>query len=134
MTIARIFEQFGEAEFRSGERRVIARLLEGPVGVLATGGGAFVDPSTRALIKEKATSIWLRADVDLLFERTSRREGRPLLQVENPRERLETLLAQREHFYAQADIIVESGAGPVEETVTRALAALEQRRKNQQAV
>lgn len=125
MSITQIFERFGEAEFRNGERRVIARLLEGPVGVMATGGGAFVDPSTRALIKEKAISVWLRADVDILFERTSRRDGRPLLQVENPRERLASLLAQREPFYKQADISVESGAGPVEDTVTRVLAALE---------
>ncbi|MER2520283.1 MAG: shikimate kinase [Bdellovibrionales bacterium] len=124
MTIPQIFERFGEAEFRNGERRVITRLLEGPVGVLATGGGAFVDPSTRALIKDKAVSIWLRADLDVLFERTSRRDGRPLLQVENPRERLASLLEKREPYYAEADITVESGVGPVEETVTRALAAL----------
>lgn len=130
MTIAQIFERFGESEFRNGERRVIARLLDGPIGVMATGGGAFVDASTRSLIKQKAISVWLRADLDILFERTSRREGRPLLQVENPRARLEALLAQREPVYAEADVMVESGTGPVEETVARVISALSSKRQS----
>src|ERR1700735_2379446 len=84
MRIEQIFERFGEAEFRKGERRVVARLLDQPPHVLATGGGAFMDPETRALIRTKAVSVWLRADLATLIERTSRRDDRPLLKQGAP--------------------------------------------------
>ncbi len=107
-TIEEIFAEFGEAHFRSGERRVIARLLEEEPFVLATGGGAYIDPETRALIAERAISVWLRADLDLLWARVSRRANRPLLKTENPRETLAGLIDARYPVYAEADIIVDS--------------------------
>jgi shikimate kinase len=115
MSIADIFETYGEPVFRDLERRVIARLLEGPPGVLALGGGAFVDPSTRARVKEKAVSIWLDADLDTLVERTGRkRASRPLLKDGDLRAKLEALMAERRPIYAQADHRVESGSQPPE--------------------
>jgi shikimate kinase len=116
-TIADIFEMHGEAAFRDGERRVIARLLDGPPQVLATGGGAFMDAGTRALIAEKSISVWLRADLDLLLRRTSRRGHRPLLRQGDPRDVLNRLIAERYPVYAEADIIVDSGDGPHEVVV-----------------
>ena len=94
-TIEEIFERHGEAAFREGERRVIARLLEGPVQVLATGGGAFMDPATRALMRERAITVWLRADLELLLSRVTRRNNRPLLKGGDPRAVLERLMAER---------------------------------------
>lgn len=124
--IPEIFARHGEEVFRDGERRVIARLIEeNPVHILATGGGAFMDPRTRALIRERAISIWLRAGLDLLHRRVSRRNDRPLLQVENPRERLAELMDQRYPVYAEADITVDSADGPPEVTLDRVIAALE---------
>lgn len=123
-SIPEIFEDFGEAEFRDGERKVIARLLdEGPM-VLATGGGAFMASETRARVKASGISIWLKADIPLLVERVGRRDTRPLLRRGNPAEVLERLAEERYPFYAEADITVESGAGPHEnvvETIIRAL-------------
>ncbi|WP_247121393.1 shikimate kinase [Kordiimonas marina] len=118
MSVAEIFENFGEAEFRSGERRVIARLLDGKPKVVATGGGAFVNDETRTLIKDEGLSIWLEANIDVLVERTSRRDTRPLLKQGDPRAILTRLKAEREPFYAQADLKVASGAGPHENVVT----------------
>jgi len=124
-TIAEIFESHGEAAFRDGERRVVARLLESePVHVLATGGGAFMDPATRALIKEKAISVWLRADLDVLFERVSRRGHRPLLRTADPKARLAELMALRYPVYAEADIVVDSGTGPISAMVERVIEAM----------
>jgi shikimate kinase len=123
-TIPEIFARHGEADFRDGERRVISRLLDNPVHVLATGGGAFMDPRTRALIRERAISIWLRAELDLLMRRVSRRSDRPLLQVADPRHRLAELMAQRYPVYAEADITVDSADGPPEATLERVIAAL----------
>lgn len=123
-TISEIFEKHGEAAFRDGERRVIARLLDGPAGVLATGGGAFMDPETRARIKERAVTVWLKADLDTLVERVSRRGHRPLLKNGDPREILARLIAQRDPVYAEADITVETGQAPAAATVERVLAAL----------
>jgi shikimate kinase len=123
-SIPEIFSRHGEAAFRDGERRVIARLLDGPVQVLATGGGAFMDPRTRALIRERAISIWLRASLDLLVKRVARRNDRPLLQVADPRARLAELLEQRSPVYAQADLVVDSADGPPDVTLERVLAAL----------
>ncbi len=112
LTVSEIFERHGEAEFRRGERRVIKRLVEGPAHVLATGGGAFMDPETRALIKQKAVSVWLRADLDVLMRRVLRRPTRPLLQVADPRAAMTELLAKREPIYAEADVMVHSNQGP----------------------
>lgn len=108
MTIPEIFAQRGEPEFRAGETRVISRLLREPDLVLATGGGAFVNAETRAMVKEHAISVWLKADVDILFERVSRRSNRPLLKTANPRETLEKLVEERYPIYADADITVLS--------------------------
>ena len=125
-TIEEIFERRGEAVFREGERKVIARLLGNPVHVLATGGGAFMDPETRALIRERGISIWLRADLDLLHQRVSRRNNRPLLKQGNPREIRSRLIAQRYPVYAEADLTVDTVDGPPEATLERVIAALEQ--------
>jgi shikimate kinase len=109
MTIAEIFARHGEPYFRSGEARVIARLLEGGPQVLATGGGAFMNSDTRALIKLKGISIWLHAEFDVLLRRTSKRRGdRPLLHTDDPAETLRKLLAEREPTYALADLTVQS--------------------------
>ncbi len=120
MTIPEIFETFGEAHFRDGERRVIARLLEGDPAIIATGGGAFMDPETRSVIADRALSVWLRAEEPLLWSRVSRRSTRPLLQTENPRETLNNLIADRYPVYAEADLIVESRDVP-KETMAKAL-------------
>jgi len=127
-TINEIFERFGEPAFRAGERKVIARLLNDPPHILATGGGAFMDSETRARIKERAISIWLKAHVELLLERVTRKDTRPLLRNTDSRTALETLLKDREPIYSQADIIVESDDGPHDTVVKRILAALEARR------
>ena len=123
-TIEDIFQRHGEAAFRDGERRVIARLLESPPHVLATGGGAFMDASTRALIRARAVSIWLRADIELMLARVGRRGNRPLLKSGEPRAVLEQLMAQRYPIYAEADLTVDSVDGPPEATLERVLAAL----------
>jgi shikimate kinase len=109
MSIADIFSRHGEADFRSGEARVIARLLESSPQVLATGGGAFMNSNTRNAIRAKGVSIWLKADLEVLLRRISkRRNERPLLQTGDPGETLRTLLAEREPIYAQADLTVHS--------------------------
>lgn len=123
-SIEDIFEARGEAVFREGERKVIARLLGGPVHVLATGGGAFQNASTRAVIAERAVSVWLKADFDVLWERVSRRSNRPMLKTADPRRTLADLIEQRYPVYALADLTVVSLAGPVEETVARVEEAL----------
>ena len=118
MTIADIFARHGEPEFRKGEARVIARLLDGGPQVLATGGGAVMDPHTRALIAAKSVSVWLKADLDVLLRRTKRRTERPLAS------KIETLLPQRERFYATADITVQSREEPHEAIVEETIVAL----------
>ena len=125
MPIAEIFESFGEDYFRDGERRVIARLLEQRGGVIATGGGAFVQPDTRSLILEKGLAIWLDSDLDTLVERVSRKDTRPLLRNGDPREILGRLMDERRSAYAQAPVRVTSDAGPHMQTVYRILEALE---------
>ncbi|MEO8723737.1 MAG: shikimate kinase, partial [Sphingobium sp.] len=119
MSIAEIFERYGEQQFRDGERRVIARLLEQSRQVIATGGGAFMNEATRALILAKAVTIWLDADIDVLVERVSRREGRPLLKGKDPREVITALAAQRNPVYALAPIHIKSTATPHDVTVER---------------
>ena len=123
-TIEDIFQRHGEAFFRDGERRVIARLLDQPTHVLATGGGAFMDPTTRALLKAKAITLWLRADLELMLSRVSRRNNRPLLKQGDPRLVLERLMAERYPVYAEADVTVDSLDGPPEATLDGVLAAL----------
>lgn len=125
MSITDMFERYGEASFRDGERRVIGRLLEQPRQIIATGGGAFMNAETRAVILEHAIAIWLDADIDVLVERVSRREGRPLLKGKDPREVLTALAAQRNPVYALAPIHIKSAAGPHDMTVERILKALE---------
>jgi len=129
MSIPEIFDQFGEAYFRDGERRVIARLIEESAEkptVIATGGGAFVDDETRALILDRAIAIWLDADLDTLVERVSRKNTRPLLIGKDPRKVLSELIAKRSPAYAQAPIRVPSMPGPHINSVARILAALEE--------
>ena len=123
-TIAEFFERHGEAEFRAGERRVIARLMEGPPCVLATGGGAFMDPQTRALIREGALSVWLRCSLATLVRRTSHRTHRPLLRQGDPAHILAALMAKRHPVYAEADVIVDCGEDSPEVTTGRVLDAV----------
>jgi shikimate kinase len=123
-TIEEIFANRGERVFRDGERRVIARLLAQPPHVLATGGGAYMDPATRALIARRAVSLWLRADLEVLAARVGRRSNRPLLQQGDPKAILAELIERRHPVYAEADLVVDSGDGSPETTVTRAFAAL----------
>ena len=124
MTIPEIFEQRGEAEFRAGEMRVISRLLKEEDIVLATGGGAFVNAETRALVKASAVSVWLKADLDVLFERVSRRSNRPLLQTADPKGTLEKLIADRYPIYAEADVTVVSRDVPQDTVAADVIGAL----------
>ena len=124
MSIADIFAAHGEAYFRSGEARVIARLLEGGPQVMATGGGAVMNPDTRTLIRAKGVSIWLDADYEVLLRRVRRRTDRPMLKTADPAETLKYLLAERKPVYAQADLILRSRDAPHETIVNEALAAL----------
>ncbi len=123
MTIPEIFATHGEAYFRDGERRVIARLIHQDDGrrVIATGGGAFVNDDTRRLILERAIAVWLDSDIDTLIDRTARKETRPLLQNGDPREILTRLRDERRPFYEQAPIHVLSGNGPHGRTVGKVL-------------
>lgn len=124
-TIEEIFKDFGEAYFRDGERRVIARLLDGPPVILATGGGAYMDAETRALIAEKAVSLWLDAEFDTLWQRVSKRHHRPLLKTADPKGTLRGLMETRYPTYALADIRVLSTDLPKETVGEAALAAIE---------
>jgi shikimate kinase len=124
MSIAEIFERFGEAHFRDGERRVIARLIDGEAKVIATGGGAFMQADTRALILERTLAVWLDADIETLVERVRRRNTRPLLKDRDPGEVLAELAAIRNPVYAQAQIRIGSRATPHNETVAAIVAAL----------
>ena len=123
MSISEIFEQFGEAYFRDGERRVISRLIDGPGTrkVIATGGGAFVNAETRALILDKAITVWLDTDIEVLVDRVGRKDTRPLLRGGDPREILARLKTEREPAYAEAPIRVLSSSGPQSRTVARVL-------------
>jgi shikimate kinase len=125
-SIPEIFETFGEAHFRDGERRVIARLIEEGRGVIATGGGAFVDPATRALVLERGIAVWIDCDVDTLVERTSRRSNRPLLKTGNPREILTRLAHERAPFYGEAHVRVQSESGPHADTARTIIEAIDQ--------
>lgn len=126
LSIPEIFAQFGETEFRDGERRVIARLMDEHQGVLATGGGAFCNDETRALILERGIAVWLDADIDTLVQRVSRKDNRPLLRNGDPKEILMRLHAEREPAYSQAPIHVKSENGPHQRTVAHILKAIDQ--------
>ena len=125
MTVAEIFEKYGEAEFRRLERSIIARLLGEPPLVLATGGGAFMDEATRAAMKEAAFTVWLKAPVEVLLGRVRKSSTvRPLLATPDPRETLQNLLAAREPGYAKADLAIESADESHAVLVDKIIAAL----------
>ncbi|HEY3951414.1 shikimate kinase [Phenylobacterium sp.] len=123
-SISDIFADLGESAFREGERRVIARLLDQEPHVLATGGGAFMNEQTRALIKSQAISVWLKADLDVLARRVSRKDTRPLLVGKDPLEVLQVQAAARYPAYGEADVVVETGDAAHQVTVEQVLAAL----------
>lgn len=125
-TVSEIFERYGEPAFRDGERKVIARLLGEPPHILATGGGAFIDPATHEKLKRDAVTVWLKAPVDLLLARTQRRDTRPLLRTGDPRATLERLLEERTPIYEQADFTIDSKDGPHTTIVERIVGMLSQ--------
>lgn len=124
LSIPEIFERFGESHFRDGERRVIARLIDGQSKVIATGGGAFMNPETRALILEQAISVWIDADLDVIVDRVGRRNNRPLLEGRDAREILAELAEVRNPVYALAQIHVRSQSTPHDATVSSILEKL----------
>ena len=124
MTIEDIFAAHGEADFRAGEVRVIARLLKDRDLVLGTGGGAFMNAETRALVKSSAVSVWIKADFDLLFQRVQRRSNRPLLKTANPRQTLQELIEKRYPVYAEADVTVVSEDVPQDQVASAVIDAL----------
>ncbi|GAB5347371.1 shikimate kinase [Alteriqipengyuania sp. 357] len=126
LSIAEIFSEFGEDYFRDGERRVIARLIEEGHGVIATGGGAFVNPGTRALILDRAIAVWIDCDLETLVERTGRRDHRPLLRDGDPAKILDRLIRERTPFYREAPIRVEGQKGPHTRTAWAIIEGLEQ--------
>jgi shikimate kinase len=121
---AEVYERYGEADFRDGERRLVARLIEGEVRVIATGGGAYVDSRTRQLLNERAITVWLDAPVDILAERTGRRDTRPLLRNGDRKGTLEKLSEQRRPAYEEAHIHVKSGDGAHRDVVDSIVSAL----------
>jgi shikimate kinase len=121
---AELFERFGEHDFRDGERRLVARLVNGEVRVIATGGGAFIDPRTRQLLNERAITVWLDAPIDVLAERTTRRDNRPLLKKGDRTEILARLSDERRDGYAEAQIHIRSGGGAHSDVVETIIAAL----------
>lgn len=123
-SISDIFAELGEAAFREGERRVISRLLEMPPMVLATGGGAFQSPETRQLIKQRAVSVWLKTDLEVLARRVGRKDNRPLLVGKDPLQVLKTLAEVRYPAYAEADVVVETGDSAHHVTVDQVIRAL----------
>lgn len=124
MTVGELFRRHGEESFRRGEAQVMARLLAGPPHVLATGGGAVLDPGTRRLIRKHALVVWLKADLDTITRRATRRATRPLLENGDPRATLQRLLEERAPFYAEADVAVESRPGPHAQTVDAIIEAI----------
>lgn len=126
-SIPDIFEMYGEAIFRDLEQRVLLRLIGNPPCVLATGGGAFINDAIRSEIKEKATSVWLKADLDVLLERVSRRDTRPLLKTGDKSVILSKMIEDRYPVYGEADIVIDSNAGHHETVVERIVQALARR-------
>jgi len=125
LTIPEIFAQYGEAHFREGERRVVARLLTQGPAVLATGGGAFICPETRDACRGRGVSVWLRAEIPVLLERVRKKGNRPLLNQPDPEGVMRELLAKREPIYALADIAISSREGPHHSVVAEVLNALD---------
>lgn len=125
LSISDIFALHGEADFRRGEKQVIRRLLDLPPHVLATGGGAYLDADTREVMREKAITVWLNADLETLWRRVQKRDNRPLLQRADAKAHLSNLVTQREPFYSQADLVVHSKDGPHTNTVSAILKALQ---------
>lgn len=127
-TVAGYFRDHGEAAFRDGERRVIERILaqsrESDPIILATGGGAFINPLTHELLKTQATTVWLRGDFETIMKRVSKKDTRPLLQVPDPRAKMKELMIEREPIYGKAHIIVDVATGPHARTVERVIRAL----------
>ena len=124
---AEVFERYGEQDFRDGERRLVARLVaEGKVSVIATGGGAYIDPRTRELLNARAVTVWLNAPVEILAERTSRRDTRAQLRDGDPKATLERLASERREAYEQAHIHVKSGTGAHREVVDAIIRALDE--------
>ncbi len=123
---AEVFERYGEDDFRDGERRLVAQLMEGDVRVIATGGGAYVDARTRELLNTRAITIWLDAPVEILAERTSRRDTRAQLRNGDPKGTLERLADERRQSYEQAHIHVKSGSGAHSDVVDAIMRALDQ--------
>jgi shikimate kinase len=126
LSAAEVFERFGEDDYRDGERRVVARLIDGKVRVIATGGDAFVEPSTRELLNEQAITVWLDAPIEVLADRTSRRDTRPRLRTDDPKGTLERLAAERRAAYASAHVHVKSGNGAHRDVVDSIISALEE--------
>lgn len=124
MSVSDIFTTLGEAEFREGEARVMRRLLEGPPIVLATGGGAMMNAETRALLKERAHTVWLRADIRVIAQRVTRRDTRPLLRGKDPFQILSAMAEVRYPQYAEADITVDVGGGAHAQAVDAVMRAL----------
>jgi shikimate kinase len=125
-----LFERYGEEDYRDGERRLVARLLDGEVKVIATGGGVFVDPRTRKLLNERSITVWLDAPVDVLHERTSRRDTRPLLKNGDPKGTLERIAEIERQAYAEAHLHVKSGDGAHREVVDAIVEALDKHLPN----
>lgn len=125
LSISDIFAKHGEADFRRGEKQVIRRLLDMPPHVLATGGGAYLDPDTRAILRERAITVWLNADIETLWRRVQKRDTRPLLQRADAKEHLAHLVMERQPFYSQADLVVHSKDGPHTHTVNAILKTLQ---------
>ena len=121
-----LFERYGEKDYRDGERRLVARLVDGQVRVIATGGGVFVDPRTRSLLNERTITVWLDAPVDVLAERTARRDTRPLLKNGDPKDTLERLAQSERQAYAEAHIHVKSGNGAHREVVEDIVRGIEE--------
>lgn len=126
LSAAEVFERYGERDFRDGERRLVARLVDGEVRVIATGGGVFNDARTRELLNSRAITVWLDAPVDILAERTGRRDTRPLLRTDDPKATLERLSEERRPWYEEAHIHVKSGGGAHKDVVDSILNALDQ--------
>lgn len=126
LSAAEVFERYGEQDFRDGERRLVARLLNGEARVIATGGGAFIDPTTRALLNDKAITVWLDAPIEVLAERTGRRDTRPLLRNGDRAATLERLMVERRPKYAEAHVHVRSGDGAHHRVVEMIVKAVDQ--------
>jgi len=125
LSIAEIFAHYGEAHFREGEQRVVARLLAGGPAIVATGGGAFISEETRARCRQESVTVWLRADPSVLVERVRKKGVRPLLNDPDPEGVIKRLLHEREPYYAEADIVIASREGPHQAVVAEIIAALD---------